>query len=288
MWSLTSNCFLLHFRSFVDENGCFLTSKYSIQITPSLHTLKASMQRANDSNIGCALFIGNPTVEKISFNGEIFRSLPGAAEEVKYLANLFQTAPLLGRNARKQVVMELLGKASIIHIAAHAESKRGEIILAPNTSHDQPCSHVPQPESFLLTQEDITSISVEARLVVLCCCYTGQGEVSSEGVVGITRSFLAAGARSVVATLWPINDVATVEFMKKFYDELCQETPVCEALRRAKHFFHEHENKKYRSIRIWAPFTIYGEDVKFKKQEIEEIREKSRDFFADFVVLSQS
>ena len=272
--------FFAPFSSLVDENDRFLTSEYSIQITPSLHTLKASMQRTSDSNIGFALFIGNPTVEKISLNGEEFSSLPGAAEEVKYLANLFQAKPLLGSEARKRVVQQHLSEASIIHIAAHAESKRGEIILAANTSHDQP-----NPESFLLTQEDITSISVQARLVVLCCCYTGKGKVSSEGVIGITRSFLAAEARSVLATLWPINDNATKVFMETFYGELLEERPVCEALRRAQNFFQEHENSLYQSPKIWAPFTIYGEDVKFEKQEIEEIRKKSRVFFDDFVVL---
>ena len=266
--------FFAPFSALVDANGCFLSSKYSIQITPSLHTLKASMQREHDSDVGFALFVGNPTVEKVSFI-----PLPGAADEVNYLANLFQATPLLGREARKQVVLQLLSKASIIHIAAHGEPNRGEIILAPNPSHDQ------SPESFLLTQEDITSISVQARLVVLCCCYTGRGKVSSEGVVGIARSFLAAGARSVLATLWPINDWASPELMKKFYEELFEETPICEALRTAKNFLLEHENKNFQSIRVWAPFTIYGEDVKFEKQEIEEIKKKSREMFDGFVVL---
>ena len=268
--------FFAPFSSFIDENGRFLCSKYSIQITPSLHTLKASMQREHELTIGFALFVGNPIVGAISLNGEdreVFEPLPSAAEEVKYLADLFQAKPLLEREAKKQAVLQLLSEASIFHIAAHGEPKRGEIILAPNTSHDQ------SPESFLLRQEDITNILVKARLVVLCCCFTGQGEVSSEGVVGIARSFLAAGARSVLATLWPVNDAATVEIMKKFYDELCKETAVCEALRRAKNFFNEHDNKNYQSIKVWAPFTIYGEDVKFEKHEIEEIREKSRAFF---------
>ena len=271
--------FFAPFSSFVDENGRFLCSKYSIQITPSLHTLKASMQREHELTIGFALFVGNPIVGAISLNGEVFGPLPSAAEEVKYLADLFQAKPLLEREAKKQAVLQLLSEASIIHIAAHGEPKRGEIILAPNTSHDQ------SPESFLLRQEDITNILVKARLVVLCCCFTGRGKVSSEGVVGIARSFLAAGARSVLATLWPVNDAATVEIMKKFYDELCTETPVCEALRRAKNFFNEHDNKNYQSIKVWAPFTIYGEDVKFEKHEIQEIREKSRAFFTDFVVV---
>ena len=49
--------------------------------------------------------------------------------------------------------------------------------------------------------------------------------------------------------------------------------------------FQKHEKEEFRAIRIWAPFTIYGEDVKFQKDEIEKIRERSREMFAGFVVL---
>ena len=182
--------------------------------------------------------------------------------------------------------MQLLGQASIIHIAAHGEPTSGEIVLSPNTSQSQSSSPVDEPDSYLLKQRDVTNISVKARLVVLCCCYTGKGKVTSEGVIGITRSFLAAGARSILSTLWPIDDEATKEFMKTFYDELCNETPVCEALRRTMVLFQNHEKSEFRSSRIWAPFTIYGEDVKFEKHEIEEIRGRSREFFSGFVVLS--
>ena len=194
--------FFAPFSSLVDEKGRFLTSKYSIQIT-SLHTLKASMHRINYPTLGFALFVGNP---KTSLEAP---DLPGAIKEVEHLANLFQTASLFGRMPRKRVVMQLLGGASIIHIVAHAEPSAGEILLAP----DQPCLPVLCPDSYLLTQRDIQSIIVQARLVVLCCCYTGQGKVSSEGVVGITRSFLAAGAGSVLVTLWPIDDMATKELI---------------------------------------------------------------------------
>ena len=262
------------FSSLVDEGGHFLTSKYSIQITPSLHTLKASMQRDHGSNFGIALFVGNPTAD-----------LPCAGEEVEYLANLFHATPLLGHEAKKQVVVQLLGQASIIHIAAHGEPPSGEVVLSPNSSQSESLSPVDEPGSYLLKQRDVTNISVKARLVVLCCCYTGKGKVTSEGVIGITRSFLAAGARSVLSTLWPIDDEATKEFMKMFYNELCNETPVCEALRRTMVLFQNHEKSEYRSSKIWAPFTIYGEDVKFEKHEIEKIRGRSREFFSGFVVL---
>ena len=279
--------FFAPFSALIDENGSHISNSYSVQISPSLHTLKCTMEQSFDSNFGFALFVGNPTVGKVSLNGKYVTpaDLPNAAEEVKCLSKLFQARPLLGREATKHVVLQLLTGASIIHVAAHGEPTRGEIMLASNASLTEQCSPVPKPESYLLTQRDIVNISVQARLVVLCCCHTGQGEITSEGVIGITRAFLAAGARCVLATLWPISDYATKEFMEKFYGELCQETPVCKALRRTMNFFQTHEKEGYRSSWTWAPFTIYGEDVKFGKDEIEKIREKSHEFFSGFVVV---
>jgi CHAT domain-containing protein len=257
--------FFTPFSALIDENGSYLSNSYSVQITPSLHTLKCTMEQSCDSNFGFALFVGNPTVGRVCLNGKDVTpsDLPNAAEEVKCLSKLFQARPFLGREARKEVVLQHLSGASIIHIAAHGETNRGEIMLAPNSSQVQPFFTVPKQDSYLLTQRDILNISVQARLVVLCCCHTGQGEITSEGVIGITRAFLAAGARCALATLWPIDENATKEFMKKLYGELCQETRVCEALRRTQNLFQQHEIEAYRSSRIWGPFTIYGEDAKF-------------------------
>ena len=286
--SLTGNIlFFTPFSALIDENGSYLSNSYSIQITPSLHTLKCTMEQTCDSNFGFALFVGNPTVGRVCSNGKDVTpsDLPNAAEEVKCLSKLFQTRPFLGCEARKEVVLQHLGGASIIHISAHGEPNRGEIMLAPNSSQVQPCFAVPKSESYLLTQRDILNIPVQARLVVLCCCHTRQGEITSEGVIGITRAFLAAGARCVLATLWPIDDSATNDFMEKFYCELCQETRVCEALRRTVNLFQKHEIQAYRSSQIWGPFTIYGEDTKFDKNEIKQIREKSCEKFDDFVLL---
>ncbi|XP_028400958.1 tetratricopeptide repeat protein 28-like [Dendronephthya gigantea] len=270
--------FFLPFSSLIDENDCYLSQSYSIQITPSLHTLKLSMERSNDSaDSGFALFVGNPTVGRVSLNDVQIEpaSLPNAAEEVASLSKLFAARPLVKAEAKKQVVLELLSDASIIHIAAHGEPRRGEIMLAPDLSLNEPSSSLPDQDSYLLTQKDITGIPLQARLVVLCCCHTGKGKISSEGVIGVARSFLAAGARSVLATLWPISDDATKEFMEAFYGELLQKTSVCEALRRVMNLFQQHERKDYRSFFIWAPFTLYGEDVMFTKGDIETIRKKS-------------
>ncbi|XP_028410403.1 tetratricopeptide repeat protein 28-like [Dendronephthya gigantea] len=269
--------FFVPFSSLIDENRKYLSQSYSIQITPSLHTLTFTKEQPHESDLGFALFVGNPKVGKVSLHGEAVTpaDLPKAAEEVISLSKLFTARPLVNAEAKKQVVLRLLSGASIIHIAAHGERKRGEIMLAPDPSLNEPSSSLPKEDSYLLTQQDITSISLQARLVVLCCCYTGKGELSPEGVIGVARSFLAAGARSVLATLWPISDDATKEFMEAFYGELLQETPVCEALRRVMNLFQQHEREDYRSFLIWAPFTLFGHDVMFTKGDIKTIREKS-------------
>ena len=75
---------------------------------------------------------------------------------------------------------------------------------------------------FLLKMRDILDSNLRARLVVLSCCHTGRGEIKAEGLVGIARAFLGTGARSVVVTLWAIDDKATKEFMKHFYKHLSE------------------------------------------------------------------
>ena len=271
--------FFVPFCSLLDENGCRLSENDSIQITPSLHTLASSMTRSRDSVLGFALFVGNPTVGKVSFCRQEIQPgmLLSASEEVKYLAPLFEARPLVEGEATKERVLKFIHGASIIHIAAHGEPHRGEIFLAPNANMAEQNSSPPKENSYLLKQRDIMKIGINARLVVLCCCHTGTGKISSEGVVGLARAFLCAGARSVLATLWPIHDEGTKGFMKILYDEICNETSVCEALRKAMNLFQKHENEEFRSFKIWAPFTIYGEDVSFTRDDIEEIKRKSRE-----------
>lgn len=79
-----------------------------------------------------------------------------------------------------------------------------------------------------MTMEDVKNANLNTRLVVLSCCHSSQGEVKAEGVVGIARAFLGAGARSVLASLWKIDDAATLNFMEIFYKQLLQEKQSCQ------------------------------------------------------------
>ena len=94
-------------------------------------------------------------------------------------------------------MLNRLRHAALVHIAAHGEDERGEILLAPNRT---PSSVVPQGRDYLLTVEDVLKVRARAQLDVLSCCHSGCGVIkTSDGVCGLTRAFLVAGSRSVLA-----------------------------------------------------------------------------------------
>ena len=77
-----------------------------------------------------------------------------------------------------------------------------------------------EKEDYILTIRDVLNFQLRAKLVVPSCCHSGRGEIKAEGVVGIACAFMGAGARSVVVSLWAIDDEATLEFMKCLYQHL--------------------------------------------------------------------
>ena len=111
----------------------------------------------------------------------------------------------------------------------------------------------------MLKIADVQAVQLRARLVVLSCCHSGQGEIKAEGVVGIARAFLGAGARSVLVSLWAIDDEATMMFMKVFYRNLSKRKSASVSLHRAMKFLRESE--KFSAVKYWAPFVLIGDDV---------------------------
>ena len=267
----------LPFSALVDDNGAFLSQKYSIQICTSLETLAIISRRPKGEPVGGALVIGNPLVGRV-YRGGVEISpfdLPGAQKEAEKVASYLHTTALTQRQATKSRVVNYLVKASVIHIAAHGDPGRGEIFLAPNPDLTR-INRLPTEEDYLLTCADIAGMRLRASLVVLSCCQSAQGDIRAEGVVGIARSFLGAGARSVVVTLWAIDDDSTLSFMEFFYNYLYQNLSVCEALQQSMILMQG--NKELKSISKWAPFYVIGENVKFTDEDIKGIREKAFKF----------
>ncbi|XP_068729773.1 tetratricopeptide repeat protein 28-like [Montipora capricornis] len=237
-----------------------LSDSVRIRAIPSLTALKVIASAPDDfQSKNEALLVGDPCLKEVTWgNGEpMFEQLPCAKEEVEVIGKLLHTTPLTGQNATKAEVLKRMKSVALIHIAAHGDDQFGEIALAPNPERT---SQIPEEEDYMLTLSDVHAVHLQARLVVLSCCHSGQGEVKSEGIVGIARAFLCAGARSVLVSLWAINDKATLMFMKSFYEHLADGKSASRALQHAMKSVRE----TFSAMKYWAPFVLIGDDVNFE------------------------
>ena len=239
---------LAPFAAFMSPDSKYLCESFSIRVAPSLTSLKMIAQCPVDyHHKSGVLLVGDPRVQDVTN----LEPLPCAREEVNMIGEMVGSTPLVGRQATKDEVLRRLGSVALVHIAAHGNIKTGEIALAPNST----CSEA----DFILTMKDVKQVQLRARLVVLSCCHSARGEIKAEGVVGIARAFLGAGARSVLVSLWAIDDKATLEFMKNFYQHLVAGKSASEALNRAMNCMRE--STEFSDVTHWAPFVLIGDDV---------------------------
>ena len=164
--------------------------------------------------------------------------------------------------------MKRMSSVGLIHIAAHGNERTGEIALSPNPGWS---SKFPQRKDYILKMSDVQAANLRTRLVVLSCCHSGRGRIlKGEGVVGIARAFLAAGARSVLVSLWEIDDEATMVFMKSFYQHLKDGKTASAAVHQSMKFLRESE--QFSGTRYWAPFQLIGDDVKIQLEADEDVK----------------
>ena len=115
------------------------------------------------------MLVGDPCFKDIIYQGRRLEQLPGAREEVEMIGRILSVPPLTGEMATKHEVLKRISSVALVHIAAHGKMETGEVILAPNTTRDNP---QPQEKDYLLTMKDVMEAGLRARLVVLSCCYT--------------------------------------------------------------------------------------------------------------------
>ena len=115
------------------------------------------------------------------------------------------------------------------------------------------------PQDGFLRLYEIYNLSLKADLVVLSACQTALGsDIRGEGLVGLTRGFMYAGSRRVVASLWQIDDRATAELMQRFYQKLFQaKMRPAAALRAAQ--LEMSRQPRFRDPYFWAAFTLQGD-----------------------------
>jgi CHAT domain-containing protein len=180
------------------------------------------------------------------------------AEEItRYTNNDLKLEAVDFQASRALATSAELGQYRIVHFATH-----GLI----NNTHPELSGVVlslvdekGRPQNGFLRLYDLYNLKLSADLVVLSACQTALGkQIRGEGLVGLTRGFMYAGAPRVVSSLWQIDDRATAEFMKRFYEQMLgQKLRPAAALRAAQ--ISMQKDPRWNQPHYWAAFTLQGE-----------------------------
>jgi len=183
--------------------------------------------------------------------------LKGANEEVRQIFELVK-----GRNTRgdpdKTEVKRILEEGEIIHLAMHArsgKSTKGSPYFLLDANEDTLFNN-------RLYDYEINGLNISSPMVVLSSCRTGGGQLhSGEGIISLSRSFLLAGAKSVVHTLWPVEDTRGPDLMLEYYHELKRGRSKSSSLTVAKQNYLESTPPSYTHPYYWASYQITGNPV---------------------------
>ncbi|MEK7725344.1 MAG: CHAT domain-containing tetratricopeptide repeat protein [Acidobacteriota bacterium] len=158
---------------------------------------------------------------------------------------------------RENVTNESLANYRILHFATHGllDSNRPEFSGLVFSLFDKEG----KTQDGFLRLNQIYNLNLNSDLVVLSACQTALGkDVRGEGLIGLTRGFMYAGAKRIIATLWKVDDAATAEFMKKFYQNLLvKKLKPANALRQTQNEIKQ--IPRFKSPYYWAGFTIQGD-----------------------------
>ena len=178
-------------------------------------------------------FKSNPTFEELNFYK--LARLSNTERELEEISSIFesnQKSIHLRNEALESRAKQLLQKYHYVHFATHG------ILDEENPEYSGIMLNIiqpDQPEDGFLQSSEVFRLKLNADLVTLSACETGLGKViKAEGMVGLTRSFLYAGASSIVVSLWSVADDSTANLMINFYRNISQGANKVNALRKAK------------------------------------------------------
>jgi CHAT domain-containing protein len=215
-------------------------------------------------------YIANSTVSKNGEQGKgnntqtLIPRLPFTRQEAESIIALVpainSSSCLKATDCRANKMAAASGDISryrYVHFATHGyfDSEQPELSAMVLSMVDEEG----KPQNGFLTLRDIFNLHLTANLVVLSACETGLGkEIKGEGLVGLTRGFMYAGAARVVVSLWSVNDKATAELMTKFYTHMLKDNMRPAAALRAAQV-EMFQSEKYQAPFYWAPFILQGE-----------------------------
>jgi CHAT domain-containing protein len=257
-----------------DGHGSPLITDYAISYVPSATTLAALAGKPPTVSPRLDLIAfadpaplpgipissrrsSDPSRSFYETEGLAMSPLPHAAEEARRIRRYAARGSevFTGREAsERRVKEESLDRFRILHFATHGlvsarYPERSALVLASSGADGE--------DGFLQARE-ISDLKLDCDAVVLSACQTARGRLlAGEGVQGLARAFLYAGAHTVVASLWNVNDRRTADLMSAFYRALSRRASKVEALRQAKLELLSRPDSA--SPRNWAGFVLIGE-----------------------------
>lgn len=189
--------------------------------------------------------------------------LPGSQREVRRIGQIMgpNALLLLGRDASEARVTASSARARILHFATHGVVNNSRALDSGLTLAPPPPGSTEAGDGFLQAWEIVEQLRLTADLVTLSACESAGGKaLAGEGVMSLARAFHYAGARSVVSTLWRIDDEATADLMAAFYESLKAGLPKDQALQRAQvRFIKGMGSNDRRHPAYWAAFQVSGD-----------------------------
>ncbi len=237
-------------------SGRYLIEERTLSYAPSATLYLKALALEDRQRLGrldSVLVLASPELDPIAFPG--LPPLPGAAAEAAGVAALYPVADVLtGRAATRVAFLESAPRHEVVHVAAHA---------LPNLEYPL-LSALPMARSAAggeaLYAHEIEHLDLRrTRLVVLGACSTSLGRLSpSEGVFSLARSFLAAGVPTVVASQWPIDDLAAGPLLIEFHRRLRAGEAAAAALREAQLTLLRSGQAELAEPSTWAAFQLIG------------------------------
>ncbi|MCU0549302.1 MAG: CHAT domain-containing protein [Leptolyngbya sp. Prado105] len=242
---------LLPFDALVDETDRYLVETYDISYLSSGRDLIQLKYLQSDRPQQNALIIADPDFSSRPSTAASRRSsglnlleccdrLSSTAEEAKILQQILPKATVLTRQQATKAAIQQAKAPSILHIATHGFFLPDQVpplyaqAIAPASSVENPmlrsglalAGFDPKSNQFegALSALEVQTLNLRGtELVVLSACQTGVGEIKNgEGVYGLRRAFILAGAKSLVLSLWNVDDQATYSLMSSYYNRLLQ------------------------------------------------------------------
>lgn len=255
--------FYLPFAALVAPDEQFFLTDFNIFYSPSANVFLLCTENARGKNSlteETLLSVGNPAFDSRRFDK--LRDLSSAETEARQITAFYEKSQTFyGRAATKPAFVNSIKNAEVIHFAghyvvAHNAPLSSHLLLATSGGGDAK----PEEDGILTNSELITADLPRAKLIVLSACQTGvEHYYNGEGMIGLSRTFLAAGAPLVVASQWSVETEATARLMQRFHFYRRQEkmTAVA-ALRSAQLEMLSDSDERLREPYYWAAFAAFG------------------------------